>query len=210
MIDADVLAREVVEPGTPGLASVLDEFGSDLIDADGRLDRAALGRIVFEDPTKRGRLEAILHPLIRARAAERQRELAASGHSIVVHEIPLLVETGQADGRFDLVVVVSTPIGVQRRRLMTGRGMSASEADARIASQATDGERRAAAGLVIENDTDEATLRRRTIAAIETIRGLVQQAEQRCEHGPNRTEPDNRRELADDDRPGPTGTVGQL
>ena len=94
VIDADVLAREVVEPGTPGLAAIVERFGDDVLD-DGRLDRAALGKIVFADPEARRDLERIVHPAVRARAAELER--AAADDAMVVHVIPLLVETGQQD-----------------------------------------------------------------------------------------------------------------
>jgi dephospho-CoA kinase len=149
VIDADTLAREVVEPGTPGLAAVVEAFGREVLDADGSLDRPALGARVFGDAEARARLEAIIHPLVRARAHE--LEQAAPEDAVVVHDIPLLVETGQSE-RFDAVVVVDAPEELQRRRLVELRGMSTDEADRRIAAQATREQRRAAADHIVVND----------------------------------------------------------
>ena len=149
IIDGDKLAREVVEPGTPGLAAVAEAFGPGVLDPAGRLDRPALGRIVFADEEARGRLNGILHPLIRARVVE--IVAAAPAGTVVVQDVPLLVETGQA-GAFDLVVVVEAPVDVRIERLGRDRGMPAEEARARMASQATDTERRAEADVVLLND----------------------------------------------------------
>jgi dephospho-CoA kinase len=152
VVDADVLAREVVEPGTPGLAAVVARFGPDVLTADGRLDRAALGRLVFgpDEDARRARrdLEAVVHPAVRARAAE--LEAAAAPGQPVVHVIPLLVETGQAGG-FELVVVVDVAEDVQRARLLARGGLSEEEADARIAAQVSRAERLAAADVVLDN-----------------------------------------------------------
>lgn len=155
IIDSDRLAREVVEPGTPGLAAVVARFGTGVLAADGALNRAALGRIVFEDPSARADLEAVVHPLVRARAAE----LAASApaDSVVVEVIPLLVETGQA-GRFDHVVVVDVDPAVQLARLQARDGFSAAEAAARVAAQASRERRLAAADVVIDNSGSPADL----------------------------------------------------
>jgi dephospho-CoA kinase len=149
VIDADLVAREVVEPGTDGLAAVADEFGPGVLDADGRLDRPALARIVFADEAARGRLNAILHPRIRARVAA--RIAAAPAGTVVVQDVPLLAETGQAPS-YDLVVVVETPVELRVRRLARDRGMAAAEARARMATQATDEQRRAIADVVLRND----------------------------------------------------------
>jgi dephospho-CoA kinase len=157
VIDADVVAREVVAPGTPGLGAVVAEFGPEVLTADGGLDRPALGRIVFADAGARRRLEAITHPLVRARA--REIEARAPTGAVVVHDIPLLVETGQQDA-FDAVVVVDADPALQLRRLADSRGMTADEARARIASQASPDERRAAADYVIVNDGSLDDLRR--------------------------------------------------
>lgn len=149
VIDADLLAREVVAPGTDGLREVVEAFGNDVLTAEGALDRPALGRLVFGDEPARRKLEAIIHPRVRARAAE--IEAAADPDAVIVHDIPLLVETGQAD-RFDLVLVVDVPLEVQLARLVEIRGMSEEEARARIASQATREQRLAAADVVLPND----------------------------------------------------------
>ena len=149
VIDADALAREVVEPGTDGLAAVVAEFGEQVLDADGRLDRPALARLVFGDEAARGRLNAIVHPRVRARAAG--LIAAAPPGTVVVQDVPLLVETEQA-GAYDLVVVVEAPEERRVQRLAADRGMSAEEARARMASQATDEQRRAVADVVLLND----------------------------------------------------------
>jgi dephospho-CoA kinase len=153
VIDADVLAREVVEPGTPGLAAVVERFGPSVLTPDGRLDRPALGRLVFaadaSSPGARRDLEAIVHPAVRSRAAE--VEAGARPGQVVVHVIPLLVETGQATS-FDVVVVVDVTPEVQRARLLARDGLSEAEADGRIAAQASRAERLAAADLVVHND----------------------------------------------------------
>jgi dephospho-CoA kinase len=148
VIDSDQLAREVVEPGTPGLAAVVEEFGETVLTGDGHLDRAALGSVVFGDEASRRRLEGILHPLIRARAA--QAEAEAGPGALVVHDIPLLVETGQAD-RFDAVLVVDVPVETQVERMVRDRGWSAEDARSRVAAQADREERRAVATHVIDN-----------------------------------------------------------
>lgn len=155
VIESDVLAREVVEPGTPGLAAVVDEFGPDVLASDGSLDRKRLAREVFTDPRARARLEAIVHPLVRERAAELVE--AAPPDAVVVQDIPLLVETGQAD-RFEVVVVVDVPEQVQLERLTRLRGMTADEAKARIRAQASREERLAVADVVLTNSGDLAEL----------------------------------------------------
>lgn len=148
VVDADRLAREVVEPGTPGLAAVVAEFGEQVLAADGSLDRPSLAAVVFADPAARARLDAVVHPLVRARAAE--LVAAAPREAVVVHDVPLLVETGQA-ASYDLVLVVRADPEERVRRLV-GRGLTAEDARARIASQATDEQRAAAADVVISND----------------------------------------------------------
>jgi dephospho-CoA kinase len=158
VVDADALAREVVEPGTAGLDSVVAEFGSGVLAADGSLDRAALAKVVFGDDAARARLNAIVHPLVGRRAAE--LIAAAPPGAVVVQDVPLLVETGAA-GRYDLVVVVEAPEEVRVGRLARDRGMAAEEARARIAAQASDAERRAVADVVLVNDGDLDALRTR-------------------------------------------------
>ena len=154
VVDADRIARAVVEPGTPGLAAVVAEFGADVLAADGALDRAALASVVFSDPAARARLDAIVHPLVRARAAELVAAAPADG--VVVQDVPLLVETGQA-GSFDLVLVVEADQGARVRRLVE-RGLTVEDARARIAAQATDEQRRAVADVVVPNDGDRSEL----------------------------------------------------
>ncbi len=149
VIDSDVLAREVVAPGTQGLAAIAAEFGPEVVTAAGELDRPALAAVVFDDVSARQRLEAIVHPLVRRRAAE--LEVLAPPGAVVVHDIPLLVESGQS-GDFDVVVVVDADEAVQHRRLRERRGMSAEQAAARIAAQSDRQARLAAADHVITND----------------------------------------------------------
>jgi len=152
VIDADRLAREVLEPGTPGFSAVLSDFGPVVVSGDGSLDRARLAALVFGDDAARHRLEAIVHPLVRARAAEVEADaVRADPDAVVVHDVPLLVETGRAGG-YDAVVVVDAPDGVRMERLLLTRGMSAAEARARIAAQAGRAERLAAATHVVDND----------------------------------------------------------
>lgn len=148
LIDADALAREVVEPGTLGLARVVEAFGAGILDEDGRLDRPALGAIVFQEPSRLEVLNGIVHPLVRERAAA----ILASGADgdIVVQDIPLLVETGQGSN-FHLVVVVDAPDDVRLRRMAEQRGMTAEDAAARMAAQATRQERNSAADVVLDN-----------------------------------------------------------
>lgn len=151
LVDADVLAREVLAPGSEGLARVVAEFGADLLTDAGTLDRPALGRLVFADPAARARLEAIVHPEVRRRAAEIERAaLAADPDAVVVHDIPLLVEARGTDG-FDVVVVVDVPPEVQVRRLVDVRGMSEQDAHARVAAQASRTQRLTVATEVVDN-----------------------------------------------------------
>lgn len=155
LIDADVLARQVVEPGTPGLAQVVAAFGRGILAADGSLDRRALGGIVFQDPSAREVLNGIIHPLVRASAAA---TLATAGPGdIVVQDIPLLVETGQGSG-FHLVVVVDAPDDVRIQRMVELRGMTSQDARSRMAAQATRAERIAAADVVLDNSGSQAEL----------------------------------------------------
>lgn len=148
IVDSDVLAREVVEPGTPGLEAVVERFGEGVLTDDGQLDRAALGAIVFGDDEARRDLGAITHPLVAARREELLAEVPAGVVAISV--IPLLVEGGLERG-FDEVIVVDVPVETQHARLMARNGYSDDEAWARIHSQATREERLAAATHVIDN-----------------------------------------------------------
>ncbi|MEV8342274.1 dephospho-CoA kinase [Streptomyces niveus] len=149
LVDADKIAREVVEPGTPRLDAVVDAFGPGVLTAEGRLDRPKLGALVFADDDKRATLNAIVHPLVRARSVE--LESAAGEEDIVVHDVPLLVES-ELTGLYDMVVVVDASPGTQLDRLVRLRGMAESEARSRMAAQATRERRTAAADLVIDND----------------------------------------------------------
>lgn len=149
LVDADKIAREVVEPGTPGLDAVVDAFGPGVLTADGRLDRPKLGSLVFSDSEKLATLNAIVHPLVRARSAE--LEGAAGEDAIVVHDVPLLVENGLT-GLYEVVVVVDASAETRLERLVRERGMAESEGRSRMAAQATRERRNAAADLVIDND----------------------------------------------------------
>lgn len=148
VVDADKLAREVVEPGTPGLARVAEEFGRDVLDETGALDRARLAATVFTDDDARARLSAIVHPLIAARTAELMAEVAPD--AVVVHDVPLLVEHDLGPG-YHLVVVVDAPVATRVERVVRDRGMSEADARARIAAQATEAARRAAADVWLDN-----------------------------------------------------------
>ncbi|MEU1805119.1 dephospho-CoA kinase [Streptomyces sp. NPDC019937] len=149
LIDSDRIAREVVEPGTPGLAAVVAEFGPDVLTDDGRLDRPKLGGIVFNDPERLRALNAIVHPLVRDRTAELQAD--AGPEAVVVHDVPLLAENGLGS-LYDLVLVVDATPETQLDRLVRLRGMTEDEARARMAAQATREERLAVADVVIDND----------------------------------------------------------
>lgn len=164
LVDADRIAREVVEPGTPGLAAVVEEFGPGILTPQGTLDRPALGAIVFADPDRLAALNAIVHPLVRDRSAELEK--AAGQDSVVVHDVPLLTENGLAP-LYDLVVVVDAAPETQLDRLVRLRGMTEADARARMAAQATREQRRAVADLVIDNDgpVEELTDRVRAVWA---------------------------------------------
>jgi dephospho-CoA kinase len=162
VIDADALAREVVEKGSPGLAAVVQEFGPELLTPDGDLDRAAMGALVFQDESARRRLEAIVHPLVFARIVD--LETHAPEGAVVVHDIPLLAESGRAAapdrGGFDAVIVVDAPPEVQVDRMIRDRGLTEAEARARIAAQARPEDRRAIATYLVENTGSIEDLRR--------------------------------------------------
>jgi dephospho-CoA kinase len=156
VVDADAIAREVLGPGTAGLAEVVAEFGPGILAGDGSLDRAALGREVFADPARLRRLEAITHPRI---AVESQRRVfAAPADAVVVYDVPLLVEKGLAAAH-DVVVVVEAPVPVRLARL-AARGVDEATARARISAQASEGQRRAVADFVVDNGGDLPALER--------------------------------------------------
>ncbi|MEU9289774.1 dephospho-CoA kinase [Streptomyces sp. NPDC048275] len=158
LIDADRIAREVVAPGTPGLAAVVDAFGEDVLAPDGSLDRPRLGSIVFADPEKLAVLNSIVHPLVGARSRELER--AASEEAVVVHDVPLLAEN-TLGSLYDLVVVVDASPETQLDRLVRLRGMTEEDARARMAAQATREKRLQIADVVIDNDVPLEALERR-------------------------------------------------
>jgi dephospho-CoA kinase len=154
VVDADRIAREVVEPGTPGLAAVVEAFGPGVVGPDGALDRPALAAVVFADPDARARLDGIVHPLVRARAAALAAEAPAD--AVVVHDVPLLVETGRWEP-YDLVLVVQADPETRVARLVR-RGLAEADARARMAAQATDEQRRAVADVVLDNSGSQEEL----------------------------------------------------
>ena len=157
VIDADLIAREVVEPGTDGLAEVVEAFGDEVLRPDGGLDRGRLGDLVFADPELRSKLNAIVHPRVARRMAELER--AAGPGAIVVHDVPLIAENGRA-GAYDVVVVVDAPPKIQAERLVRRRGMTREQARARMAAQASREQRLAIADIVIDNSGSLAELDR--------------------------------------------------
>jgi dephospho-CoA kinase len=162
LVDADVLAREVVEPGSAGLAEVVAEFGDRVLDADGALDRPALAAVVFGDDAARARLNRIVHPRVRQRTAELMA--AAPPDAVLVQDIPLLVE-GRMAAAFALVVVVHAEVEERVRRLVELRGMPVADARARIAVQASDADRRAVADVWLDNSAGPAEL----VAAVDAL-----------------------------------------
>jgi dephospho-CoA kinase len=162
VVDADVLARRAVEPGSEGLAAVVDAFGPQVLTPDGALDRPTLGRLVFADEAARGRLNAVLHPRIAELTA---REVAtAPADAVVVHDVPLLVEN-DLGANYQLVVVVTAPRDERVRRLVVDRGMAPGDALARIAAQAGDDARRAAADVLLDNEGEPGAV----LAAVDAL-----------------------------------------
>lgn len=166
IIDSDKIAREVVEPGTPGLAAVVEAFGEGVLTPSGELDRPTLGAIVFADEQARERLNAITHPLVGARSAELEETGRASGR-LVINDIPLLVEVGY-DSLFDEVIVVDVPVEVQVARAVA-RGMDEADVRARIAAQADRETRLAAASYVIDNTGTVEELRERVTEVYDAL-----------------------------------------
>lgn len=169
VIDADQLAREVVAPGTPGLAAVVEAFGPSVLLPDGALDRPALAARVFSDPDQRRRLNAIVHPLVGAASAARIAELEARGEPLACYEAPLLVENGIADG-FRPLIVVAVPEHVQLTRAMARDASTAEQARARIAAQLPLSAKVAAADHVIDNGGSREATEQRTDEVLEEIR----------------------------------------
>jgi dephospho-CoA kinase len=151
VVDADLVAREVVEPGTPALEEIVAVFGEQVLGPDGRLDRPGLGRLVFSDPEALARLNAIVHPRVGERTLGLLDQARQSGAQVVVHDVPLLVENGLASG-YDAVVVVAATPETQLDRLVRLRGMDPQEAQARIAAQAPLEAKLAVATHVVQND----------------------------------------------------------
>ncbi len=175
VVDHDLLAREAVAPGTVGLAEIVEAFGDAVLAEDGSLDRPGLGALVFADAAARSRLNDIVHPEVRRLSAEREAKAAAADRAaVVVHDIPLLVETGQA-GHFHLLVVVHTPAEQRVSRLVEVRGLSEDAARARVAAQATDGERLAAADVTLDGSGSEDDLRAQVDTLWQRVAGEVAQ-----------------------------------
>jgi len=209
IVDADVAAREVVRPGTPGLSQIAATFGPEVIGPDGRLDRERLGQIVFADPGLRAKLNAIVHPLVGAWMAEREQEAAAMAGTmalagIVVHDIPLLAEGGRDRG-FDVVVVVDAPDDQRLERLAAARGMSIQDAADRMAAQAGREQRLAIADIVIDNSGTLEDLDRRAgeVWAVLRDRAAARSAAARSAAGPAPAPPP-----APAPRPGPAAPPG--
>jgi dephospho-CoA kinase len=160
VIDADVLARRAVEPGTPGLASIVAEWGDDVLASDGTLDRAAMRDIVFRDPAARARLEHIVHPEVGRLRDEEFRASAERGDALVVADVPLLFEAGLED-EFDVVVLVEAPEAVRLRRLVERRGLDPDAARRMIDAQMPSERKRAGADIRIENDGSLGALEQR-------------------------------------------------
>lgn len=155
-IDADQLARDAVAPGSVGLQQIAERFGREVIAPDGSLDRPALGALVFGDAQALSALNGIVHPQVRQLAQQRLDEIeAADPQAIVIYDVPLLVEAG-VQLPWDLVVITEAPAELRKQRMIELRGMSAEDAERRIANQASDAERRAIADLVIDTGGDEA------------------------------------------------------
>ena len=171
VVDHDVLAREAVAPGSDGLAAIERRFGSGVMNADGTLNRPALGAVVFSDERAREDLNAIVHPEV-ARLSDLADECSRGVFPVIVHDIPLLVEVGLGDG-FEAVIVVEAPVDERVARMVRDRGMSADDARARIAAQASDAERRAVADFVVVNDAGLEELRARVAAVWRDIEAMM-------------------------------------
>jgi dephospho-CoA kinase len=169
VIDADRMAREAVRAGSPALAAVAAAFGPGTIGPDGELDRKAMADRVFADPGARQRLEAIVHPAVRAAVATETARLAAEGHDLAFYDVPLLYERG-LDREVDCVVVVHVPPALQKARLRARDGLSEAEAEARLAAQWPIDEKARRADILVDNQGDPAALRARATAVLEALR----------------------------------------
>ena len=178
IIDADLAARDVVQPGTPGLGEIAAVFGPRVLRPDGSLDREQLGQLVFADPGLRAKLNAIVHPLVheRMRQLEQQAIAAAGPAAIIVHDVPLLAENGLGRG-FDTVLVVDAPDDQRVQRLTATRGMTAAHAQDRMAAQASRQQRLAIAGIVIDNSGTLGDLDRRVDEVWAALRDLAARAD---------------------------------
>lgn len=174
IIDADTIVRKLQEPGGRGLEAIVAEFGDDMLTADGTLDRARLGALVFNDEDARARLNAIIHPMVREEA-QRLADSATPGQ-LIIEDIPLLVESGQA-GRFDHVMVVEAPLAERVRRMVEDRGMHEDDAHARIKAQATDEQRREVATHVLVNHGSVDELHQAVDAAVASILAVPRDAD---------------------------------
>jgi dephospho-CoA kinase len=178
IIDADLAARQVVQPGTPGLGQIAAVFGPGVLRPDGSLDRDRLGQLVFADPGLRAKLNAIVHPLVHERMRQLEREAIAAADqrgrpaAIIVHDVPLLAENG-LNRDFDAVLVVDAPDDQRVRRLTATRGMTAAHARDRMAAQASREQRLAIADIVIDNSSGLDDLDRRVAEAWAVLRGLA-------------------------------------
>jgi dephospho-CoA kinase len=178
IIDADLAARDVVQPGTPGLGEIAAVFGPRVLRPDGSLDREQLGQLVFADPGLRAKLNAIVHPLVheRMRQLEQQAIAAAGPAAIIVHDVPLLAENGLGRG-FDTVLVVDAPDDQRVQRLTATRGMTAAHAQDRMAAQASRQQRLAIADIVIDNSGTLDDLDRRVEEVWAVLRDLAGRAD---------------------------------
>lgn len=179
IIDADAISRELMEPGSDVLDETVRAFGPAILTADGRLDRAALASVIFENEAKRKELNSIVHPAVRSEAERQAAAVKADpGFSgVLIEDIPLLVETGQVH-RFDGVVMVETALAERLRRLVDQRGMSRADALARIQAQASDQERREIATWLVDNSHSLEETRRQ----VETVYGQILEMQDTVKH----------------------------
>lgn len=171
VVDADELARQAVEPGSPGLHAIVERWGEEVLAADGTLDRAALRNIVFRDDAARAHLEAIVHPRVGELRAAAFEDAAATGAPIVVADVPLLFEAGLQD-RFDVIVLVDAPEEVRRARIVEHRGLDGAAADRMIAAQMAASAKRGRAAIVIDNDGSLDLLRQRATDAWRRLQAM--------------------------------------
>lgn len=170
VVDADEIAQDVVKVGSSGLKSVVVQFGSDILNEDGTLNRQSLGRLVFGNPDKLKKLETILHPLIQAETQRRRKELELRGESLAIYDIPLLFETNAQD-QFDLVVVVSCSEDQQKERLVRRNNLTMKEVEDRMAAQLPLRLKEQQADFVLHNDQDQSHLEEEIIRLMEWIKG---------------------------------------